>query len=207
MLLAPGVISRLAPHATSVYLKGFAPELAEPAFVRGGITSRLLLAHFLAQILHETGGLAVSEENLSYSATRLCEVWPSRFPTEGAAEEFVRAPEKLGEKVYGGRMGNNEAGDGFKYRGRGLLQITGKEAYARIGKELGADLVGAPEKVLAPENVVAVAALEYAGLGANEPAARDDIVGVTRRVNGGLIGLPSRRQWLIKTKAALGLLH
>ena len=82
-------------------------------------------AHFVSQVLHESGGLRWLEENLNYSAARLVAVWPRRFPTEDRARPYARNPERLANNVYGGRMGNTEPGDGWRYRGRGLIQITG----------------------------------------------------------------------------------
>ncbi|WP_128918563.1 glycoside hydrolase family 19 protein [Bradyrhizobium nanningense] len=105
----------------------------------------LRLAHFFAQMLEETGGFHIQVESLRYSPSRLMEVWPHRFPTLDIAEQYAYNEEKLGNYVYGGRLGNTNPGDGFRYRGRGLLQITGRAAYAKYGQQLGIDLESTPE--------------------------------------------------------------
>jgi putative chitinase len=108
------------------------------------------LAYVLATAHHETGErMQPVEENLNYTkAKRIREVWPSRFRTDAAAQPFVRNPEALANKVYGGRLGNTAPGDGWKYRGRGLPQITGKENYVKFAPRLGVDLVANPELAL-----------------------------------------------------------
>lgn len=99
------------------------------ALDRWGIDTPARVAHFLAQVGVESGGLARVEENLSYSAERLMTVWPSRFKTLAAAQAYARNPEALANKVYGGRMGSTQPGDGWRYRGRGLKQLTGRNNY------------------------------------------------------------------------------
>lgn len=196
-------IEALAPSADPVYRRAFAGEILEATPLAD---HPLRLAHFLAQVCHETGGLTVLEENLNYrTPERLMAVWPSRFRTVAAARPFVRSPRALANKVYGGRMGNVDPDDGWKYRGRGLLQITGREHYARNGRALGIPLEAQPELAIAPEHAVAIALETWRASGCDAPADANDIVAVTRRINGGLIGLPDRRAWLAKTKAALEL--
>lgn len=108
------------------------------------------LAYALATAYGETGGrMAPIHENMSYSsAARLMQVWPSRFRSEADAAPYVRQPEKLANLVYGGRLGNNLDGDGWRYRGRGLVQITGKDNYAKVGRLVGVDLVANPDASL-----------------------------------------------------------
>lgn len=108
------------------------------------------VANGLAEVYHETGGkMQPVTENLSYSsAARIKAVWPSRFPRESDAKPFVRNPEALANKVYGGRLGNDKPGDGWRYRGRGLPQITGKDNYRKFSSRVGVDLVAHPEKAL-----------------------------------------------------------
>ncbi|WP_063979517.1 hypothetical protein [Ensifer sp. Root423] len=115
----------------------------------GKVIDNRWLAYMLATVFHETGGtMQPVTENLNYSAARLAEVWPSRFPTVAGAKPFARNPRKLANKVYGGRMGNTGPDDGWRYRGRGLPQITGKENYDKFG------LAKTPEK--AAEMVTAI---------------------------------------------------
>lgn len=193
-------VRRLAPHARPEYLQAL--TVASEVLPRYGVTTPLRLAHLMAQILHETGALTIREECLNYHADRLMEVWPSRFRTLTEAEPFAQNPRALANQVYNGRMGNRMGSDdGWTYRGRGLLQLTGREAYGRYGKLLGIDLVGHPELVLDPRHALEIACAEWQASNCNQAADRDDIEGVTRRINGGLIGLDSRKAWLAKTRA------
>jgi len=141
-----------------------------------GVTTPLRLAHFLAQTAHETGGY--------------------RWLTELASGT-----------AYEGRkdLGNTEPGDGSRFKGRGLLQITGRANYARYGAAVGVDLVDHPELAAAPQTAVATAAVYWDGHSLNALADADDILGITRRINGGLRGLPDRKAMLAKAKAHLGV--
>jgi predicted chitinase len=161
----------------------------------------------MAQVLTETERLCILVENLHYSAKRLMAVWPKRFPTLVLAREYEDDPEKLGNFVYANRMGNGDAasGEGFKYRGRGLLQITGKDAYARFGKQLGINLVANPELAYDPIHCLEIAAAEWAVSGyhhqfCNELADQDDVHGLTRAINGGLTGIDDRINQLQRCK-------
>lgn len=200
MTMVPDVVT-LAPLADPVYQRAFAGAILEATSLAD---RHLRLAHFLAQVCHETGGLRILVENLNYTTPqRLMAVWPSRFPTLASALPFVRNPRALANKVYGGRMGNVRPDDGWTYRGRGLLQMTGRAHYARNGRALGIPLEQQPELAISPEHAVAVALETWRASGCDVSADADDIVAVTRRINGGLIGLADRRAWLVKTKAAL----
>lgn len=202
--LAPGVIRALAPMARAPYLEAFAD--ADSALAASGANaSPLRLAHFLAQALQETGGLTVLEENLSYRSDRILVVWPTRFATPADAAPYARNPRALANKVYGGRMGNTGPDDGWIYRGRGPFQLTGLEDYVRHGKVLGVDLEAHPELALDPRYCLRLAGAEWLAKGCNAAADADDVVTVTRKINGGLIGLPERKAWLAKTKAALSV--
>lgn len=150
------------------------------------------LRDFLAQIIHESAGLTKLAENLNYSAKRLTEVWPSRFPTIESAQPFARNPEALANKVYGGRMGNTKPGDGWRFRGRSPIMVTGRDNYALVGRLMGQDLTVMPELLEQPHY-----ALE-ASIAWWEDKVSDDMLGdperVSRRVNGGLIGLAEREE-------------
>lgn len=145
---------------------------------------------FLGQILHESAGLTQFSEHLNYSAERLCVVWPSRFPTLQSAQPYARNPQALANKVYGGRMGNINPGDGWKYRGRAPIQITGHDNYAAVGKLMGQDLLTLPELLEQPRFALE-ACIDWW-----EDRIPDSMIGdpqkVTKRVNGGLIGLADR---------------
>lgn len=148
------------------------------------------IAPFIAQIVHESGHMEHMEENLNYSAHRLCAVWPKRFPSIEAAQPYAHNPEKLANFVYGGRMGNSERGDGWKFRGRGLLQVTGKNNYRTVGDALGINLLADPDKLLQYEWSLRASIAWWEG---NIPdSALENTETVTKLVNGGTNGLGER---------------
>jgi putative chitinase len=188
----------LAPNARTNYQTAFADSDAVFAeYEIDGNPRRV--RHFLAQVLHETDGLTILVESMNYRAERIVDVWPSRFPNVAAATPYAHNPEGLAEKVYGGRMGNDNPGDGWKYIGRGLLQITGRESYEKFGQRLGIDLVGNPDLATSGEWALKIAASEWKASGCNGHADNDDLREVTRVINGGYIGLSSRHDWLERT--------
>lgn len=202
-------IARLAPKVRPGYRDSFGA--GQELLGRFGVSDTpLRVAHFIAQLLHESGGMTREVENLNYSAKRLVQVWPWRFEPQGALDPALYAnnPRKLANAVYGGRMGNTGPEDGYVYRGRGLLQLTGKDNYAgatcKVRHCVGAaapDFMKEPDAVIAPEWCLAVAAAEWASRGCNELADADDLEQITRRINGGAIGLPDREAWLRRAKA------
>ena len=201
-------ILHLAPNARSSYREAF--QNGQPLLDRFGISDTpLRLAHFMAQVLHESDGLANQIESLNYSAERLPQVWPSRFKPTGPLDpaDFAHNQQKLGNEVYGGRMGNTGPNDGFTYRGRGLLQLTGRDSYREATATLRAQNPAAPDFVAMPDAVfsaqwcLAIAVAEWASKGCNAHADVDDIRKVTKAINGGLIGLSDRTEWLRLTKA------
>ena len=155
-------------------------------------------AHLLGQSAHESMNFLVSEENLNYRASTMCRVWPSRFKSEVEAEPYARNPEKLANKVYSDRMGNGaeSSGDGWKYRGRGFVQLTGKNNVTEFAKHIGRDsLIDNPDPIateLAMES--AVFFFERNGLFemADKGVSEDIIKAITKRVNGGYHGLDDR---------------
>ncbi len=199
-------IEALAPDMVAQYRAAFgSPNVADILAKYGISENPLRICHFLAQILTETGGLVLLRESLNYSPERLRQVWPSRFPTPEIASEYAHNEQKLGNFVYGGRLGNINPGDGYLYRGRGLLQITGRNAYARFGTQINIPLVAQPDLAFDPAHCLEIAAAEWAVSGVppkscNELADADDVKGVTRAINGGQIGLNDRIYWLQRTK-------
>jgi len=161
------------------------------------------LENFLGQILHESGKLEIVEESLNYThADRICAVWPSRFAGIADAARYVRNPPALANKVYGGRMGNTEPGDGFKYRGRGLLQVTGRDNYGTVGDAIGFDLLGNPDALATPEYALRAS---IAWWEKHIPdSALGDITRETRLVNGGTTGLSDRIALTDDAREALG---
>lgn len=169
------------------------------------INTQRRVAHFLAQMAHESGFRPV-EENLNYSAEALCRVWPKRFNPELAAE-CARKPERIAEVVYHGRMGNTDPGDGFKYRGRGFIQITGRDNYTKYSKLTGHDILNRPELALDYEVSALVAAAFWQENRCNALADEGDVSmvkAITLKVNGGQHGLTERIQYFLKAQEALG---
>ncbi len=207
MIFTLSEVEKLAPGMADVYRSAFGATGANQTLDKYAINATpLRLCHFFAQILEETGGFRATIENLNYSVARLQVVWPSRFRSAAEAQPYADNPEKLGEHVYGGRLGNDAPGDGYKYRGRGLLQITGKAAYRRYGEAIGVDLVANPDLAIDSRYCLEIAAAEYAATGykgkyCNEWADLDDIEAITRAVNGGLTNLAQRRSALAQCKA------
>lgn len=150
------------------------------------------LGMFLAQWSHESS-FVCQAENLNYSAKRLTQVWPSRFPTLASAREYAMNPQALANRVYNGRMGNQIGSDhGWLYRGRGWCQLTGRDAYATYGRQLGLDLVGNPDLLLQDEVSAAVCGLFWSNRGLNRLADQGDFLRVTEAINGGQNGLADR---------------
>lgn len=172
-------------------------------FPRFHLNTPLRLAHFMAQIHVESAGFSRLVENLNYSAKRLCEVWPSRFPTLASAMPYANNPEALANKVYGGRMGNVKPGDGWRYRGRSLKMITGLENMANCARRTGLDLVNNPDLAADPEHSILIACDYWGSRGLNLEADRDNVLAITREINGGLIGIADRKAQLARAKALL----
>jgi putative chitinase len=161
------------------------------------INTPLRLAHFLAQCGHESGGFRATQENLNYSAKGLNGIFKKYFPTEASAAAYARQPQKIASKVYGGRMGNGpeSTGEGYKFRGRGYIQLTGKENYTAFGKSINEDILSNPDKVAANYALLSAAwFFSKNGLHkmADEGATDLVVTKITKRVNGGTIGLPDR---------------
>jgi putative chitinase len=194
---------KLWPRARVALVDGVISTSPE-VFLKYKINTPLRIAHFMAQISHESDGGTITEENMNYTtAARIAAVWPSRF-TPATAQAFVKNPKALANKVYNGRMGNQPlSDDGYNFRGRGLLQLTGRESYQHIGALTGLTLVSNPSLVNDPETALEVAACEFVNLKCLPACDADDIRKVTRLVNGGYIGIDSRRNWLAKWKLAL----
>src|SRR4051812_14050602 len=159
----------------------------------------------MAQISHECGAGHDVVENLNYTARRMMQVWPSRFPTMATAQPYAGNPRALANKVYNGRMGNvSGSDDGWKFRGRGAVQTTGRDGYARLAKATGLDLVNRPDLISDPKRFLECGVADFILCGCLPFAKADDLLNVTRRLNGGTVGLVQRRMWLAKWKAALG---
>ena len=204
--IKPEVAQRWLPHVQN-------------ALARFGIESPRQVAAWIAQCAHESAGFAVLTENLNYSADTMAVVWPARFAVQepdpkrpgktkakkdakgkNTPNKFAlalhRKPEMLANVVYANRMANGptESGDGWRYRGRGLKQLTGKDNYTRCGQGLGLDLVASPDLLLEPEGAALSAAWFWAINKCGPIADADDFVGLTKKINGGTIGLEDRQR-------------
>ena len=161
------------------------------------IDTALRLSHFLAQCGHESAGFKAIQENLNYGAKGLLGIFKKYFPTEAKALQYERKPEKIANLVYGGRMGNGDevSCDGYKFRGRGYIQLTGKNNYVAFGKAINEDIAANPDLV-ATKYPLLSAAWFWSSNGLNtiaDKGATDaDVTAITKRVNGGTIGLPDR---------------
>lgn len=185
-------LDKLKGHVPQVVIDSI-PEVAS----KFGINTPLRVAHFLAQCGHESGGFRLTQENLNYSAKGLNGIFRKYFPTEASAASYARNPQKIANKVYGNRMGNGpeSSGEGYKFRGRGYIQLTGKENYTAFGKSIGVDILSNPDLV-ASKYALASAAWFFSKNGlhriADEGASDTIVTKITKRVNGGTIGLADR---------------
>jgi putative chitinase len=162
-----------------------------------GVNTPLRLAHFLAQCGHESGGFRITQENLNYSAKGLQGIFKKYFPSEALALDYAKKPQKIANRVYGGRMGNgNEAsGDGYKFRGRGYIQLTGRDNYKAFDAAVEDNILENPDLV-ASKHALASAAWFWnknkLNQLADKGAVTEVVTMITKRVNGGTIGLPDR---------------
>jgi putative chitinase len=201
------VLSRLWPSGDAKIpgLRAGIIAAAPAVFAKYGIATPLLVAHVMAQISHECGAGHDVVENLNYTAGRMMQVWPSRFPTMASAQPYAGNPRALANKVYNGRMGNAAGSDdGWNFRGRGASQTTGREGYARLAKATGLDVVNHPDLVNDPGHFLECGVADFILCGCLPFAKADDVLNVTRRLNGGTVGLAQRQAWLAKWKATLG---
>ncbi len=177
------------------YTNEYAPEF--------DMQTKKRLAHFLAQVCHESNGFNLSEESLFYSTPeRLKAVWPKRFPTIEFARGYIKNPQKLANYVYANRNGNGDAasGDGYKFRGRGPIQITGRTNYTAMSKKMFGDdtLVKNLELLLDLKHGLKAAFIYWKDRNCNDCADRDSLTEVTKKINGGTVGLADRKSWYNK---------
>jgi putative chitinase len=175
----------------------------EETFAKYDISTPERQAAFIGQCAHESGNFKTLQENLNYSAEGLMKTWPSRFPTKEVADQYARQPAKIAGKVYNGRLGNTSEEEAAKFLGRGLIQLTGKENYEHCGLGIGVDLLADPTLLLDPRYAALSAGWFWNKKGLNALADSGDAVTLTKRINGGTIGLDDR---LAKTDKALKVL-
>ena len=175
-------------------------------FSRFNITTNNQKAMFIGQCGHECGNFRILEENLNYKAATLMRLWPRRFPTLEKANEYSGNAKKIANSVYSLRMGNRDeaSGDGYRFRGRGCIQLTGHSNYFHAGKALGVDFVMEPDLVATPKFAALTAGWFWSTHNCNAPADALDFTKVTRIINGGTIGLDDRIKHTQQALAVLG---
>lgn len=173
--------------------------------VKYKIDSKLRIQHFLAQVLHESGNCKILKENLNYSAKGLATTFKKYFISEAAAIPYAKQPDKIANHVYADRMGNgNESsGDGAKFKGRGYIQLTGRNNYSDLAKALGIDLINHPELLEQHKYAALSAGWFWDKNKLNELADKDDILSITKKINGGVNGLTERTALLKKVKTVI----
>ncbi len=220
--MTPGIDQLTAAGIKREVAEKWLPHV-QKAMARFGIESERQVAAWLAQTAHESGGYTMLVENLNYKAATLAACWPQRFAVLGpdkkpvkddkgkltptaVANSIAGKPELIANMVYSSRMGNGpaESGEGWKYRGRGLKQLTGKDNYTRCGAALELDIVANPDLLLEPEGAALSAAWFWSVNKCGALADADDFVGLTKKINGGTIGLPDREKRYKAVLATLG---
>ena len=176
----------------------------EETFTKYDISTPQRQACFIGQCATESGNFTKLQENLNYSAERLMQVWPTRFPTKEIADQYAHNPAKLAGKVYNGRLGNTSEEEAAKFLGRGLIQLTGKENYEHCGSSIGVDLLSDPNLLSDPKYAALSAGWFWNKKGLNDLADSNDIETMTKRINGGLIGLDDRKAKIAKALSVLG---
>jgi putative chitinase len=175
-------------------------------FAKFGIATQRQQAAFIGQCGHECGNFKILEENLNYRAETLMKLWKTRFPTTEIANQYARNPKKIANKVYSSRMGNRDeaSGDGYRFRGRGCIQLTGHANYFHAGQALGVDFVMEPDLVATPKYAALTAGWFWSTHDCNRLAEEANWVGLTKKINGGTIGLDDRVKHTNEAFAVLG---
>ena len=207
-LLPLAVLQSLWPHGDQ-HIPGLVEGIANAApdvFDKYGIATPLVVAMMFGQFSEECGAGLSMIENMNYSAAGLVRTFPTHF-TATLAAQAAHNPVMIAEIAYGGRMGNAPppSTDGYVYRGHGIPQCTGKEAYAALGKTLGVDLVANPDWLIDPDNALEGGVADFIQCGCMPFALQGNVLGVTRKLNGGTNGLAARQSWTARWKQALGV--
>jgi len=199
------LLRKIAPSTKVAVLEKFVEPLNTVAQYYEMTNSAQRLAAFLAQMAHESGGFNAIKENLNYSAKGLMTTFKKYFPTEELAKQYERKPEKIANRVYGNRMGNGDesSGDGYKFCGRGLIQLTGKQNYSRFAKDLGISIDETVAYMETTSGAVSSAGWFWDNNNLNQYCDKNDFVTLTKRINGGTIGLADRKHHYDIALAAL----
>ncbi len=174
---------------------------------KGGIDTPKKIAHFLSQVGSESGGFKIAVEDMWYNAPRIMQVWPKRFPTLEIAEQYEKNPQKLANSVYANRMGNGNAasGDGYRYRGRGLIQITGHNMYRDIASLTKLDLVNHPELAEHADNALQIAIGGWKFDRVDKLSENATVEEYTQRINGGQTGIADRKKRFKRVCEVMGI--
>ena len=184
-------------RADQLQQMGIGAQWVDPlneTFARFNINTAVEQAAFIGQCGHECNNFKTLEENLNYRAATLMKLWPKRFPTQEIANEFAGNPRKIANKVYAGRMGNRDesSGDGYRFRGRGCIQLTGADNYHHAGQALGVDFWAEPDLVSTPKYAALTAGWFWDTHKCNAAAQAQDWTRLTKIINGGTFGLEER---------------
>lgn len=189
------LLQKIAPKTKKEILETYVSPLNRVCAKYKILDNNKRIAAFLAQIAHESGGFNFTKENLNYSATALRTVFKKYFLTEQEAILYERKPEKIANKVYASRMGNGDeqSGDGWNFRGRGLIQLTGKENYSKFSQSIDKTLTETISYLETPDGAIESAAWFWEKNKLNEICDKDDFTTLTKRINGGTNGLADRK--------------
>lgn len=195
MFVTLELLQKICPKTKSNVLAQYIDGINQVADHYGLFENSKRISAFLAQVAHESGGFNFVQENLNYNAKGLMTTFKRYFPSEDIAKQYERKPEKIANRVYANRMNNGDeaSGDGWKFRGRGLIQLTGRDNYTRFAKALDMTLDEAIEYLETSNGAVASAGWFWDVNKLNIYCDKDDFVGLTRRINGGTIGLADRK--------------
>lgn len=189
------ILQKVCPKTKKEVLEKLVDPLNEVGKKYALFDNKERIACFIAQTAHESGGFNFLEENLNYSAKGLLGVFKKYFPTEELAKQYERQPEKIASRVYANRMGNGpeESKEGFKFKGRGLIQLTGKENYTKFAKSMDMSIDEAVEYLKTTKGAVESAAWFWEENKLNDLCDKKDFLTLTKRINGGTIGLEDRK--------------
>jgi putative chitinase len=196
------------PRADQLQKLHIGQEWLEPlnqTFEKFNIASVRQQAAFIGQCSHECGNFRILEENLNYRAATLMKLWPKRFPTQEIANAYAGNPKKIANMVYASRMGNRDeaSGDGYRFRGRGCIQLTGHSGYYHAGQGLGVDFVSQPDLVATPQYAALTAGWFWSTHNCNALSEAQDWIALTKKINGGTIGLQGRIKHINEAYEAL----
>jgi putative chitinase len=189
------LLQHMCPKTKTSVLEGYLEPLNTVAEYYEMTANPARLAGFLAQTAHESGGFNFIKENLNYSADGLQKIFRKYFPNAEIAQQYARQPQKIANRVYANRMGNGpeESGDGFMFCGRGLIQLTGRNNYTKLANDLGISVEETAQYLETPNGAVSSAGWFWDNNNLNQYCDKGDFITLTKRINGGTIGLADRQ--------------